>query len=83
MMVLHECPFWELQEMSQCYDGASNVKDYHPISIVNRVYKIITEVLATSMSMVTENIISTSQNPFVRGRQILDSVFFLLASLKS
>ena len=38
------------------------------------VYKIIAKVLATRLRTVMENIISSSQNAFVRNRQILDSV---------
>lgn len=54
--------------------GASNVKDYSPLSIVNGVYKIIAKVLAARMSIVMKKIISRLPNAFVRGRQILDSV---------
>lgn len=39
------------------------------------VYKIIAKVLANKLKMVLEKIISTSQNAFIRERQILDSVF--------
>ena len=37
-------------------------------------YKIIAKVLATRLRTVMENIISSSQNAFVRNRQILDLV---------
>lgn len=54
--------------------GASAVWDFRPISLVNGAYKIISKVLANRMSVVMEKIILKSQNAFVRGRQILDSV---------
>ena len=38
------------------------------------VYKIIAKVLANQLHMVMGDIISTSQNAFVRDRQILDPV---------
>ena len=54
--------------------GASELKDYHPISLVSWIYKIISKVLANRLRLVMNNIISIPQNAFVKGRQILDSV---------
>lgn len=54
--------------------GASELKEFRPISLVSSVYKIISKVLANRMSKVMEKIISKSQNAFVRGCQIIDSV---------
>ena len=50
---------------------AIEVKDFHPISLVGGVYKIITKVLANRLCTVMEDIISASQNDFVRNWQIL------------
>ena len=44
------------------------VKDFRPISLVGGFYKIIAKVLATTLRMVMEDIISHSQNTFVRNR---------------
>jgi hypothetical protein len=41
---------------------------------VGVVYKIISKVLANRLKHVLEKIISKSQNAFIQGRQILDSV---------
>jgi hypothetical protein len=41
---------------------------------VSGVYKIIAKVLANRMRRVVEKVISKSQNAFVKGRQIWDSV---------
>jgi len=54
--------------------GAVDLKDFRPISLVSRVYKIIAKVLANRLGKVVEKIISKPQNAFVKGRQILDSV---------
>ena len=45
---------------------AIEVKDFRPISLVEGVYKIIAKVLANKLCTVMEDIISASQNAFVR-----------------
>ena len=59
---------------------AIEVKDFHPISLVGGVYKIITKVLANRLCTVMEDIISASQNAFVRNWQILDPVLIAIAN---
>lgn len=54
--------------------GAVELKDFRPISLVGGVYKILAKVLANRMKLVLHKIISPSQNVFLRGRQIMDSV---------
>ena len=54
--------------------NAIEVKDFRPISLVCGVYKILVKVLANCLSMVLAAIISPSQNAFVHGPQITDSV---------
>jgi hypothetical protein len=57
--------------------GVVEVKDFRPISLVSGIYKIIAKVLANRLKIVLENMISKSQNAFIKGRQmtqILDSV---------
>ena len=54
---------------------AVEVKDFRPISLIGGVYKIIAKVLANRLKEVIGDVISESQNAFVKNRQILDSCF--------
>ena len=60
-----------------------NIKDFCPISLLGSVYKLLSKVLANRLRMVLDNLISETQNSFVGGRQILDSVFIANECLDS
>jgi hypothetical protein len=51
-----------------------DVRDFRPISLVGGIYKIVLKVLANRFKSVVGKIISNTQNAFIGGRQILDSV---------
>ena len=54
--------------------NAINIKDFRPISLVGSLYKLLAKVLAHRLRGVLDKLISASQNSFVGGRQILDSI---------
>ena len=49
-------------------NDASNVRDFHPISLVGNVYKILAKVLAIRLRVVLDQLISETQNSFMGGR---------------
>jgi hypothetical protein len=54
--------------------GAVEMKDFRPTSLVRGVYKIISKVLVSQLNSVLGKHVSHTQNAFIPGRQILDSI---------
>ena len=63
--------------------SAVNIKDFRPISLVGSIYKLLSKVLANRLRVVLDSLISETQNSFVGGRQILDSVLIANECLDS
>ncbi|XP_055960165.1 uncharacterized protein LOC130014981 [Mercurialis annua] len=52
--------------------GASDIKDFRPINLINGVFKIITKALANTLSLVLPLVISENQFGFIKGRSTYD-----------
>ncbi len=63
--------------------NAVDIRDFRPISLIGSVYKILAKVLANRLRRVLDGLVSESQNAFVGGRQILDSILIANECLDS
>ena len=52
---------------------AEDLRDFRPISLVGGLYKLLAKVLANRLKKVVGKVVSSAQNAFVEGRQILDA----------
>ena len=52
--------------------GADDLRDFRPIRLVERLYKLLAKVLTNRLKKVVGKVVSLSQNDFVDKRQILD-----------
>lgn len=55
--------------------GASDLRDYKPISLIGGFYKLLAKVLSLRLRKVIGKLISDSQHVFVGERQIMDASF--------
>lgn len=54
--------------------NATTINDFRPIACCNTVYKCITKIIANRLAAVMPNVISSTQNAFVKGRRISDNI---------
>ncbi|GJU52720.1 RNA-directed DNA polymerase, eukaryota [Tanacetum coccineum] len=53
------------------------VSDYRPISLIGSLYKVVTKILASRLSLVISDLISDVQTAFLPNIQILDGPFII------
>jgi hypothetical protein len=58
--------------------GANKLKDFKPISLIGCLDKIISKLQANRLKATMPEIIGEVQHPFIKGRQILDSVLIAI-----
>ena len=54
--------------------GAVCIKDFHPISLIGFISKILAKVLASRLQKVLPNLISLAQGAFAHKRQVFDGI---------
>ncbi|GJY80362.1 RNA-directed DNA polymerase, eukaryota, reverse transcriptase zinc-binding domain protein [Tanacetum coccineum] len=57
--------------------NAKLVKDFRPISLIGRLYKIIAKILANRLVLVMGDLVNEVQSAFIDNRNILDGPFIL------
>nr|GFA92259.1 RNA-directed DNA polymerase, eukaryota [Tanacetum cinerariifolium] len=53
------------------------VSDFHPVSLIGSLYKVVTKILANRLSSVISDLILEVQTAFLPNRQILDGPFII------
>lgn len=53
-------------------DGADNVRDYRPISLLNCIFKTITKVLANKLRGLMDSLVLNSQSAFIKDGSIFE-----------
>ena len=53
--------------------GIEDLKDFHPISLVGSLYKLLEKVLVNRLKRVMSTLVNKAHNAFVAGWQILDA----------
>ncbi|RVW23504.1 hypothetical protein CK203_090732 [Vitis vinifera] len=63
--------------------GAEDLRDFRPISLVGGLYKLLAKVLANRLKKFVGKVVSSAENAFVEGRQILDAALIANEAIDS
>jgi hypothetical protein len=58
--------------------GTETISQFHPIALINVVFKIISKAFAMHLDPIAHRVISPCQSAFIKGRNILDGALTLL-----
>ena len=58
-------------------DGAEEVSDFRPISLIHGVAKLISKIMATRLAPHMNNLVSNSQSAFIKTRSIHDNFLYV------
>jgi len=58
-------------------EGAEDIRDYRPISLIHAVAKIISKIIALRLAPFLNALISPCQSAFIRGRSIYDNYMYV------
>jgi hypothetical protein len=58
-------------------DGAEDVADYRPISLINGVAKILAKMLAIRLGPFMDDLVSNAQSAFIKKRSIHDNFLYV------
>ena len=64
-------------------DGAEELKDFRPISLIHSFAKLVTKMLANRLGPYLQELVASNQSAFVRGRSIHDNFMLVQHSIKS
>jgi len=64
-------------------EGATNLSDFRPISLINSFAKIITKLLADRLAPRMNELVSGSQNAFIKKRCIHDNFVYIQSVIKA
>ncbi|RVW78519.1 putative mitochondrial protein [Vitis vinifera] len=64
-------------------EASRTLETSEPISLVGGLYKLLAKVLANRLKKVVDKVVSSAQNAFVEGRQILDAVLIANEAIDS
>jgi hypothetical protein len=57
--------------------GATHIKQFHPIYLLNVSFKIFTKVVVNRMTGIATKLINPSQTAFIPGRNIMEGMVML------